>query len=66
MTVNLRPCPACGSKNVKLEAPFEDVPQLKRVRCTDISCGLTTGTFALEGKHGVELWNNMLRRTDIY
>lgn len=40
MNEMLKPCPLCGSHNVKLEAPVSMLGRQYRVKCSD--CGLQT------------------------
>ena len=59
--VHLKRCPACGNENVWLYLDKE-TGKIGKVRCSNISCGLETGAFALKGMHAIELWNDMPRR----
>ena len=60
---NLRPCPACGESKVFFyELTCNEV---RGIACGNISCGLSTGAFALNGKHAIELWNRMPRRCPV-
>ena len=63
--VELKPCPACGSKIATPVLEYDvKFPQLGYVRCREITCGLKTGLFADGGRHAVEIWNSIPRTDD--
>lgn len=61
---NLRPCPACGNTKV-IMYELDGWNGIMGVKCSDLSCGLSTGAFALNGKRAIELWNSMPRRCPV-
>ena len=60
----LKPCPACGGDKVHF-FEMDDMEDAWKIKCTNISCGLETGCFALKGKRAYELWQRMPRRCPV-
>ena len=57
----LKPCPACGSRNVHFYE-IADMEGAWKVKCAEVDCGLETGAFAQKGKRAYVLWQRIPRR----